>query len=72
MKKIFIQLIAACYLLIAPCVWAVDVGAVLDQEAVFSGAGGETGFAYEGILIPRVSGFLGDNAEFLVSFGFNY
>jgi hypothetical protein len=48
------------------------VGLVLDQNAEYSGAGEERVFAYKGIAIPRVSGLLGESAEFLVSAGFNY
>jgi hypothetical protein len=59
-------------LLVVGAVFATDVGLVLDQNAEYSGAGEERVFAYKGIAIPRVSGLLGESAEFLVSAGFNY
>jgi hypothetical protein len=45
---------------------------VLDQNAEYSGSGGDNTFAYKGILIPRASGLIGNNAEFYVSAGLNY
>jgi hypothetical protein len=56
----------------SPSLFAFDVGLALDQNAECSGSGGDTAFAYKGIAIPRVSGLLGDNAEFLISAGLNY
>jgi hypothetical protein len=51
---------------------AFDVGLTLDQNLEYSGSGGDTDFVYKGILIPHVSGLLGDNSEFYVSAGLNY
>ena len=51
---------------------AYDVGLALEQEAVYSGMGGDTEFIYKGILVPRVSGLLGDNGEFVITAGLNY
>jgi len=72
MRRIFALLIVTCHLLFVSSLFAVDVGVVLDQNAEYSGSGGDTAFSYKGILIPRVSGLLGKNAEFLFSAGLNY
>ena len=56
----------------APALFAYDIGLVLDQNMAYSGAGDESNFEFNGILVPRVSGLLGDNGEFFVSGGLNY
>ena len=63
-----------CCLLIAAysLLPAYDVGLVLDQNLAYSGSGDETLFELNGILVPRVSGLLGDSGEFFVSAGLNY
>jgi len=73
-KNPFAFLLYAFYLLTFACplLPALDLGLVLDQGAEFSGSAGDTGFQYKGILIPRVSGLVGDNARFYVSAGLNY
>jgi len=72
MRSVFVLLFVLCCLLIVPCVGAVDVGLALDQNVEYSGSGDNTAFAYNGIAIPRVSGLLGENAEFLFSAGLSY
>ena len=52
--------------------WAKDFGLVLDQDLVPSGIGNDTTFDYTGILIPRFSTMLGDNAGLYISAGINY
>ena len=63
-----------CSLLIATCslLPALDLGLVFEQEAEYSGAGDDTSLLYKGILVPRVSGLLGSNGEFIISAGLNY
>ncbi|MCL2070546.1 MAG: hypothetical protein FWH19_06140 [Treponema sp.] len=56
----------------APAVFAFDVGLVFEQEAEYSGAGDDTSLLYKGILVPRISGLLGSNGEFIISAGLNY
>ena len=64
---------AFCLLTFAPPLLpALDLGLVLDQGAEFSGSAGDTGFQYKGILIPRVSGLVGDNGRIYVSAGLNF
>jgi hypothetical protein len=52
--------------------FAVDVGLVLDQNAIVSGTEGGAGFGYNGIFIPRITGLIGDAGDFYISGGFNY
>jgi hypothetical protein len=52
--------------------FAVDVGLVVDQNAIVSGTSGGAGFGYNGILIPRITGLIGDAGDFYLSGGFNY
>ena len=52
--------------------FAVDVGLVLDQNAIVSGTGGDAAFGYNGIAIPRITGLIGDAGDFYISGGFNY
>ncbi|MCL2070529.1 MAG: hypothetical protein FWH19_06045 [Treponema sp.] len=60
-------LIATCYLLPA-----LDAGLVLDQNLAYSGSGDDAAFEFNGILVPRISGLLGNNGKFFVSGGLNY
>jgi len=63
-------LLTICYLLLTKSLFAVDVGLVLDQNAEYSGSGGDTAFAYTGIAIPRITGLIGDTGDFYISAGF--
>ena len=58
-----------CYLIFVPCLWAFDVGLTLDQNAYYSG---DNTIGYKGLLIPRLSGLMGDIGEFYFSAGINY
>jgi len=71
-RKNFALIFALCPFLFAPSLYAVDVGLVLDQNAIVSGTGGGAGFAYTGITIPRITGLIGDTGEFYISGGFDY
>ncbi|MCL2070127.1 MAG: hypothetical protein FWH19_03985 [Treponema sp.] len=51
---------------------ALDFGLVLDQGLEYSGSGDDTALYYTGILIPRVSGLLGEQGGFYVSAGLSY
>ena len=44
----------------------------LDQEAAYSGTGSDGTFDYKGIVIPHVSGLLGESGEFFLSAGLNF
>ena len=70
MKK-YLLLFLSVLLILVPCIslWAVDFGLVLDQTPGFGGYGSDGQFDYSGMLIPRLSGLLGDNGEFYVSAG---
>jgi len=68
MGKKFVLLFVTCYLLFANSLFAVDVGLVVDQNAVVSG----DGFGYNGIAIPRITGLIGDAGDFYISGGFNF
>jgi hypothetical protein len=50
----------------------MDVGLVLDQNAIVSGTEGGAGFGYNGIFIPRITGLIGDAGDFYISGGFNF
>ena len=63
---------ALCSLIFVPSLFAVDVGLVLDQNAEYSGSGGDSAFSYKGIAIPRVTGLIGDAGDFYVSAGLSY
>ena len=52
--------------------FAVDVGVVLEQNAEYSNSGDDTVFAYDGIIITRVTGLVGDKGDFYVSLGLSY
>ena len=64
-------LLTICCILITHSLFAVDVGAALEQNAKYSGSGGDTAFACDGIAIPRITGLIGDTGDFYVSAGFN-
>jgi len=71
-KKTFLTLLpVTCYLLFVLPLFAIDVGVVLDQKAEFSSTEVDTAFAYDGIVIPRITGLVGDTGDFYVSAGFN-
>jgi hypothetical protein len=65
-------LLTICCLLITNFLYAVDVGVVLEQNAEYSSSGEDTVFAYDGIIIPRVTGLVGDKGDFYVSLGLSY
>jgi hypothetical protein len=65
-------LLTICCLLITNFLFAVDVGVVLDQNAEYSSSGEDTAFAYDGIIIPRITGLVGDKGDFYVSAGLSY
>ena len=73
-RKFFALLIFIFYLLTftSPLLPALDLGLVLDQGAEYSGTADDASFQYKGILIPRVSGLLGNNGRLYVSAGLNY
>jgi len=50
----------------------MDVGLVVDQNAIVSGTSGGAGFGYNGIAIPRITGLIGDAGDFYISGGFNF
>ena len=58
--------------LFVPCIWAFDVGLMLDQNADYSGSGNDASFTYKGLAVPRFSGLIGSTGEFYVSAGINY
>ncbi|MDR0463965.1 MAG: hypothetical protein LBG94_02480 [Treponema sp.] len=54
---------------------ALDFGLVIEQNADYAAQDikfAEPGLEYSGVVIPRVSGFLGANGEFYISAAFNY
>jgi len=72
-RTVLIFLFALCYSLFASRIWAFDVGLMLDQNAFYSGVASNTAFAYNGVAVPRISGFMsGDKGEFYISAGINY
>jgi hypothetical protein len=72
-RKILLTLLfTICCLLITTSLFAVDVGVVLEQNAEYSNYGDDTAFAYDGIIIPRVTGLVGDKGDFYVSLGLSY
>jgi len=72
-KRVLLTLlITIYYLLIATSIFAVDVGVVLEQNVEYSGMGDDTVFNFDGIVIPRISGLVGDKGDFYVSAGFGY
>jgi len=71
-RALLTLLFVTCYLLFGFPLFAVDVGLVLDQNAIVSGSDGGAGFGYNGIFIPRITGLIGDAGDFYLSGGFNY
>jgi hypothetical protein len=65
-------LLTICYLLITNSLFALDVGVILEQNAKYSNADDNTAFDYDGIVIPRITGLIGDTGNFYVSAGFSY
>jgi hypothetical protein len=59
-------------LALLPSLWAVDLGMVLDQSVESTGAASEAATGYSGILVPRLSGLVGEYGEFYISAGFNW
>ena len=64
----FLALLLINYYLLS----AYDAGLVLDQTFAYEGAGDDNTFTLNGILIPRLSGLLGDNGQYFISAGLNY
>jgi len=71
-RTLLALLFSLCYLFFVSSLFAVDVGLVLDQNAIVSGTVDSAGFGYNGIFIPRVTGLIGDAGDFYISGGFNY
>jgi hypothetical protein len=71
-KTLSTLLFVICYSLFANCLWAYDVGVILDQNADYSVAGSDTVFIYKGLVIPRLSGLISSTGEFYISAGVNY
>jgi len=71
MSKLLHLVIILIWFLPAP-LFAIDVGVVLDQNAVYSGTVDFTSFNYKGIVIPRITGLLGGTGDFYISAGFNF
>ena len=69
-KQLLTFLFVICYLLFADSLFAVDVGLVLDQNAIVIGDG--PAFGYNGIFIPRITGLIGNAGDFYISGGINY
>jgi len=65
-------LFVTCYLLFVSPLFALDVGVVLNQKAEYSGTDNETEFSYTGVVIPRITGLVGDAGDFYVSAGLNF
>ena len=61
---LFTFFILPCSLLIA-----FDFGLVLDQSVGVGGTGNDSDFDYSGMLVPRVSGLIGNNGDFYISAG---
>ena len=63
-----------CSLLIAHCslIFAYDIGLVLDQSLIYRGSGSDNVFEVNGVLIPSISGLIGNTGEYFISAGFNY
>ena len=63
-----------CALLIFTCslLSAFDFELVLDQSAAYDRTGETNSFEYEGSLVPRFSGLLGENGNYAVSAGLSY
>ena len=71
MKKV--RRLLLCYLLFILCslpLLAFDFGLILDQNADVGGFGNDSSFTYSGILTPRFSAMIGDNADLYISAGF--
>lgn len=60
------------FFLVCGAAWPADFGLILDQGAGFGGFGSDSSFDYTGMLIPRFSGFIGDNGDLYVSAGFRF
>jgi len=72
-KRVLLTFLLSLFsFLICNSLFAVDVGVVLDQNAEYSGSGGDMTFDYDGIFIPRISGLVGNTGDFYVSAGFSY
>ena len=61
-----------CLLILTCSLFTLDFGLVLDQSAEYGGSGSDSAFGYKGILIPKVSGLLGESGGFYISAGANY
>jgi len=72
MKKRQITIISLLIFHFSFSVFAYDIGLTLDQEAAYSGTGSDAALDYKSIVIPHVSGLLGESGEFFVSAGLNF
>jgi len=71
-RTILALLFIIFYLLFGSSLCALDVGMILDQNADYLDSGSDTTFSYKGLLVPRLSGLLGETGEFYISAGINY
>jgi len=72
-RRAFLTLLFTLFsFLFANQLFAIDVGIVLDQNAIVSGTSGGAAFGYNGIAIPRITGLIGDAGDFYISGGFNF
>ena len=72
-KPWFSLLIITFYLLIITSpLFALDPGLMLDQSLEIGGIDSDAEFVNKGIIIPRLSGLIGDNGGFYLSAGMNY
>ena len=69
MKKLHTLFFCAILIFSAMTLRAADFGLVLDTAPAFSGQGTESNFDFTGILVPRFSAPLGDNAQLYISMG---
>jgi hypothetical protein len=65
--KLFFAILAILFL--CSSLWAVDAGLVLDSSGGAAGSGGDSVKDFSGVLIPRLTGLLGNSGEFFISAG---
>jgi hypothetical protein len=72
MKKILKLLCILLFFLPCLSLWATDVGLIFDQNAGYGGLGDDGNFDYTGMLVPRVSSYLGNSGGIYFSAGFKF